>query len=358
MPRNWQHYLSNTHTDAGRAIVEQGIRIHEARQNLPERQYLDLLGKIGVTPRDARMLTIIGRRLHPIIASDSGIRLPYRIRTLAALSDLPYDALAKATELGKFHPAMTESEVKDLRGRAAKPISPVIRPTDNWNFSTLRWPRIDGWEGHGYIPGDLYANCLWYYARQGDIVADLMAGSGMILKVWEEREDWLEGEFQDIKIELSDLLPRGPYADQIKSCDLLQGILINYADYIIIDPPYCGLANGQYSDLPNDLGNMDPESWIESMRIIAKRFKKAQPNGGRCTIIVPNSRTIATGERILFPEIVRRIFLSTGYSLYDVTYTSRRTQQKQSRQMGVLNNRARREKVPMADISEVITFIN
>ena len=36
MSRNWQRYLRNAQTDAGRAIVEQGKRIHEARQQLPE----------------------------------------------------------------------------------------------------------------------------------------------------------------------------------------------------------------------------------------------------------------------------------------------------------------------------------
>ena len=40
MPRNWHRYISNMNTDAGRAIVEQGNRIHEARQNLSEKQYL------------------------------------------------------------------------------------------------------------------------------------------------------------------------------------------------------------------------------------------------------------------------------------------------------------------------------
>ena len=358
MPRDWQRYLSNAQTDAGRAIVEQGNRIHEARQNMSEKRYLGLLAKVGITPRDARILTAIGRSLHPIVASDPSIRLPYRIRTLTSLSDLSADSLATAAEAGKFHPAMTEAEARELRGTASKTVTPVIRPTDNWNFSTLRWPRIDGWEGHGYIPGDLYANCLWYYAREGDVVVDPMAGSGMMLKVWAEREDWSEDETRNIKLEVSDLVPRGPYAEQIQNCDLLEGMPTGHADYIIMDPPYCGLTNGQYSDLPNDLANMDPASWTGAMTTIAKRFKQAQPDDGRCTIIVPNSRAITTGERILFPEIIRRIFREVGYSLYDVTYASRRTQQKQGRQMAILNNHARRAKVPMADISEVLTFMN
>lgn len=358
MPRDWQRYISNTQTDAGRAIVEQGNRIYEARQNLPEQKFLEVLSKVGVTPRDARILTSIGRRLHPILASDTSMRFPYRIRTLASLSDLSDDTLARAAEAGYIYPAMTDAEARGLRGSASAKIPSVIRPTDNWNFSTLRWPRIDGWEGHGYIPGDLYANCLWYYARSGDTVLDPMAGSGMIQRVWDERADWAEDESREIEIRMSDLVPRGSYVDLIMDCDLLERMPVNEADYIIIDPPYSGLANNQYSDLPNDLANMDANDWISAMRTIANRLKGTQPDHGRCTVIVPNSRDITTGERTLFPEIIRRLFQDIGYCLYDVVYSSRRSQQRQSRQMGILNNRARREKVPMADICEVLTFAN
>ena len=144
----------------------------------------------------------------------------------------------------------------------------------------------------------------------------------------------------------------------IQERDLLDSAPTEHADYIIIDPPYCGLVNDQYSNSPSDLANMEPESWVKAMKTIAKQFSKEQPENGQCTVIVPNNRSITTGERILFPEVVRRIFHEAGYQLYDVTYASRRTQQKQGRQMGILNNLARREKVPMADIAEVLTFIN
>ncbi len=46
------------------------------------------------------------------------------------------------------------------RGGAAAEFSAVIMPDDSWNFSKVRYDRIDGEDGHGYIPGDLYANCL------------------------------------------------------------------------------------------------------------------------------------------------------------------------------------------------------
>ena len=238
----------------------------------------------------------------------------------------------------------------------SRPIT-SIRPTDNWSFATLRWPRIDGWEGYGYIPGDLYANCIWYYARHGDTILDPMAGSGMILRVWEDRAEWLDGTLSDVRIAVSDLLPRGPYANQIGECDLLDSTPTDQADYVIIDPPYCGVADGQYSDLPSDLANMEPPEWLNAMETIAFRIVQAQPEEGRCTVIVPNSRTIGTQERHLFPDKVRQIFRRAGYRLYDVAYASRRTQQRQARSMGIVNNRAREQRTPMADVAEILTFI-
>ena len=86
-------------------------------------------------------------------------------------------------------------------------------------------------------------------------------------------------------------------------------------------------------------------------------FYEQQLPNGRCTVIIPNNRNIATGQRNLFPNVVRNVFRDTGYQLYDTTYASRRTQQKQGRQMAVFNNHARRARVPMTDISEVLTFI-
>ena len=357
MRSNWYAYISNQRTDAGRAIVEQGSRIAEARQNLAEVKFLKLLRKVGITPRDARVLEHVGRRVSPLLEAHPTIRLPYRIRTLSALADLSTEALLQAANDKIIHPAMTDTQTKKLRNAPPNAISSVIKSTDNWNFSKVHWPRIDEDDGFGYIPGEIYANCLWYYAREGDTVVDPMAGSGMLLRVWEDRDSWFKDNPYDMRVIMSDLIPRGPYQNQIMQCDLLHQQPAEQSDYIIIDPPYCGLVDGQYSNLPNDLANMTPENWVNAMQQIAQQLRTIQSQSGRCTIIVPNSRTMTTGERILFPEIIRRTFQQSGYQLYDVAYASRRTQQKQGRRMGILNNAARRTKVPMADISEVLTFI-
>lgn len=357
MSRNWTGYLTSAPTDAGRALVLQGIRLDEARRKLSENQYMRILARVGITPREAATLANIGRRLHRLLEERSNIRLPYRIRTLVALADLSVQQISDAARDGIIHPAMTEPETKALRPPSPNPVPNVIRPTDNWNFSNLRWPRIDGYDGHGYIPGDLYANCLWYYAKDNDAVLDPMAGSGMMLHVWQERHTWLENHLTNLTVAGSDLNPRGPYKDQIRQQDLLDGPPPEHCDYIIMDPPYPGLVEGQYGDSPNDLANMEPQHWIRAMSSIASAFHNRQPQDGRCTVIIPNSRNIVTGRRDLFPEVVRDIFRGAGYKLYDIAYASRRTQQKQGRRMSILNNRARRARVPMTDISEVLTFI-
>ena len=357
MKRDWAAYLTSAPTDAGRALVLQGVRLAEARRQLTETQYVRTLARANIRPREAVVLANIGRRLNTVLEEHPNVRLPYRLRTLIALTDFSVQQIKTAVEDGLVHPAMTEPEIKALRPPPYNPLPSVIRPTDNWNFSNLRWPRIDGVEGYGYIPGDVYANCLWYYARDGDSVWDPMAGSGMVLHVWKERHSWLEDRLSDLTVAASDLNPRGPYGQQIIRQDLLEDLPQESFDYIIMDPPYPGLASGQYSDSPNDLANMDPHEWGEALRAIAQGFFDRQPSNGRCTVVIPNSRNLVTGQRDLFPDVVRSIFRGAGYHLYDTTYASRRTQQKQGRRMAILNNQARRARVPMTEISEVLTFL-
>ena len=335
----------------------QGLRLDEARRQLSETQYVRVLARASIRPREAANLANIGRRLHFLLEEHPDIRLPYRLRTLVALADFSTESISVAAKDCLIHPAMTEVEVKALRPPSLNPIPSVIRPTDNWNFSSLRWPRIDGFDAYGYIPGDVYANCLWYYARDDDSVLDPMAGSGMMLHVWQERHTWLDGRLPNLTVSVLDLNPRGPYGQLIRRHDLLEGLPEDSYDYIIMDPPYPGLANGRYSDLPNDLGNMEVRDWSQAMRSIALGFYNQQPSNGRCTVIIPNNRNIVTGQRNLFPDVVRSIFRDVGYQLYDTTYASRRTQQKQGRRMAILNNQARRARVPMTEVSEVLTFL-
>ena len=357
MSTNWRRLLHARSCDFSRSIVTHGVRLGKARLELPSRRYDALLQEGGLSPRDASLLVLLGKSLGPLLDAHPDIHLPLRIRTLSALAELPQSVLEDAAQSGKIRPSMTEADAKALSPASRRPLNPVIKPSDNWSFGQLQWPRIDGEDGYGYIPGDLYANCLWYYARSGNIVVDPMAGSGMLQKVWDDRELWVaEDAEMELEIVLSDLIPRGPYSSLIQSCDLLESFPVDKADYIVLDPPYCEIAYGQYSDGESDLANMPPHLWRNAMATIAERLRSVQDVGGLCTVVVPNKRDLSDGRRQLFPESVKDIWRETGYELYDVVYSSRRIQRRQGRKMAILNNHARRKRVPLADMSEVVTF--
>jgi hypothetical protein len=124
------------------------------------------------------------------------------------------------------HPRQSKARQRTLREKLiAETIrfSSLIKPTDNWDFAVVHYPRIDDDPGvHGYIPGDPYANCLFYFARHGGLVAAPMAGGGQIMRVYEDLAVWTKGLSQpaDIELSMADLTPRGPYAALISQWDL------------------------------------------------------------------------------------------------------------------------------------------
>jgi ParB family chromosome partitioning protein len=236
--------------------------------------------------------------------------------------------------------------------------SPIIKPSDNWNFSQIRYPRIDDGGGHGYIPGDIYANCLWYWSKPDDIVAEPMAGSGQIMAVYENRDDWGRPEPWDLDIYMFDLVPRGPYASLIKQNDLTVSLPLERANYIIIDVPYFGMVRGQYSSLSEDIANMDFKDWCEGIKASALSCAKAQKSDDLCTVISPNYRDVNESRRTIFlaSAVVREAWSSSGYQLYDIAYASRRIQQSQNATMANLNNLAKHRRIMLTDMAEVMTF--
>jgi hypothetical protein len=63
-----------------------------------------------------------------------------------------------------------------------------------------------------------------------------------------------------------------------------------------------------------------------------------------------------TGQKVLATSIIARAFERADYDLHDKTYSSRRIQQSQGPGMGRLNNWAKRNRVTLTDIAEVMTF--
>ena len=236
--------------------------------------------------------------------------------------------------------------------------SPIIKPSDNWNFSTVQYGRIDEELGEyrGYIPGEIYANCFWYYVKPGDLVIAPMAGSGQAWRVYEARQDWMGQHIYDFKLKMFDLTPRGKYKDLITQHDLTKSFPVEHPDYIVIDIPYYGMVAQQYSNKSEDLANMALEDWQVAMGAIAKNCAVAQQTGTLCTVISPNYRDVTKRQIFMATDTIRSLWELAGYLLHDKAYSSRRIQQNQTPQMARMNNQAKTNQIMLTDITEILTF--
>lgn len=236
--------------------------------------------------------------------------------------------------------------------------SPIIKPSDNWNFSTVQYGRIDEKLGEyrGYIPGEIYANCFWYYVKPGDLVIAPMAGSGQVWRVYEARQEWMGKHVYDFDIKMFDLNPRGQYKDLITQHDLTKSFPVEHPDYIVMDIPYYGMVAQQYSNKSEDLANMSLEDWQIAIARIAKNCATAQKTRTLCTVISPNYRDVANGLIVMVTDIIRSLWESAGYILHDKAYSSRRIQQNQSPHMARMNNKAKANRIMLTDITEILTF--
>ena len=244
-----------------------------------------------------------------------------------------------------------------VKSRLGEDLAPLIKPSDNWNFCPVFYGRIDGEDGYGYIPGEVYANCLFYYTKPGHVVVDPMVGSGQIFRVYEDRARWMRPEPWDLDIYGYDLTPRGKYAKQIKKCDVRIKFPRQHADYIFMDVPYFRMVKGMYSASANDLANMEKiEDWEKAIVAISVNCAGAQQPGGLCTVVSPNYRDTTTGEIVLTTRLIKGAFEEAGYVLWDIAYQTRRIQQQQNPNMARMNNFARERRVMLTDMSEILTF--
>jgi hypothetical protein len=231
----------------------------------------------------------------------------------------------------------------------------LIKPADSWNFSEVVYDKITD-DASGYIPGDLYANALFYWTKPGDLVVAPMAGSGMIQCVYNDRGFWMRPELWDVDLRMFDLTPRGPYRELISQWDLTRGFppVGRRPNYVIMDVPYFGACRNAYSSKPNDIANMDLHGWTAAMEAIARSCASVQAK--LCTIVCPDWVNSDTGEMVLCTEILRDIWRGLGYRLTRKAYASKRIQAARTDRIAVLNNRAKRTRTMLSDMSEVLTF--
>lgn len=195
----------------------------------------------------------------------------------------------------------------------------IIKPSDWWAFSHPKWRKEDNFSGS--IPGEVYANALYYFAPETGVAVDAMAGSGMFKRVYDDRERWQKDLDFDLAIHLFDI---NPCRNFIQQHDARRPLPVR-ADWIFIDPPYYGhrLYDDDLSQAPNY------EDYLSIMREVVKALVLSLNPGGRLCVFLPKwSGTQADDPNHDVPGDVAALVKTEGLKWIDMAYVSRGRQQE------------------------------
>lgn len=151
-------------------------------------------------------------------------------------------------------------------------------------------PQKNIWNGHDKTPHLNFPgsteprwldNLLYFYTQPFDIVVDPFAGSGSSIEVCKKRfrRYWV-----------SDRKPIPERAHEIRPWDVTNGLppLHNWRDVklVYLDPPYWKQVEGEYSQDPTDLANMDLDTFHATLGDLIRGFGKKLASGSSIALII------------------------------------------------------------------------
>lgn len=155
----------------------------------------------------------------------------------------------------------------------------IIKPSDWWAFGRPKWERAADFPGS--IPGEIYANALYYFAPSRGIVADPMAGSGMLKRVYDDRERWqLDRRFR-LEIDYYDLYPKRDFIEHHDATEPLPRL----ADWIFLDPPYFGQSDHLFSGVLSSTTNY--VTYLETLKLVIRAMVLSLKVDGILCIFLP-----------------------------------------------------------------------
>lgn len=196
----------------------------------------------------------------------------------AKVYDLWLDCLSErdiAERVGITHP--TVSDWVEEKRKSAEFFQP---PDSRQHFDVWNFAKSEGESSYfGKMPPQVVENLLWFYTEPDGIVFDPFAGGGTTIDVAKRmgRRVWS-----------SDRKPSTPTLP-IHEHDITTGwpkLAPKKANLILLDPPYWQQAKGQYSDDPEDLGNMSMDDFMSSWSTLVKACASHLVDGGRLAYII------------------------------------------------------------------------
>lgn len=283
----------------------------------------------GIHPIKARLYTLQGRALENVdeevckpdsLRSAPAILLDYALRQKQKAAEyLTEAALLIETDSGITLHQIHRSWCRKHGGYKSK--LDIIKPSDWWAFSHPKWRKEEDFPGS--IPGEVYANALYYFAPQRGVAVDPMAGSGMLRRVYNDRARWQKERNFKLKIYFFDLYPRRRY---IKRHDARQPLPIK-ADWIFLDPPYFGQSSHLYN---GDLASATTyDAYLKQLQRVIKSMTVSLNKGGRLCIFLPKWSGLKNEDpNFDLPSDAYNLALKAGLNWVDAAYVSRGRQQE------------------------------
>ena len=228
----------------------------------------------------------------------------------------------------------------------------IIKPSNWWAFGRPKWPQ-EGFPGS--IPGEIYANALYYFAPDQGIAADGMAGSGMLRRVYEDRQLWQKNRQFNLEIRLFDLFPREPWAHKygIETHDMTRP-LPTQVDWLFVDPPYFRTAA---DFMEGELAQTQDYNRYRSImrQAIEAARDSLRPGGIFCLLTTPYTNiNDAQNSFIDIPADMYQLGMESGLKVVFRAYVSRGEQQR--RAAGMMNLKAKRLRQMFGDVCELLVF--
>jgi len=312
--------------------------------------------QLGIKPSKANTLAFQGRAINAVERKSKSAPLVLRKLPTAVFDhasrqkEKAPEYLRKAIAVTKRNPTATVTTIHNRwcenNGNIKENLD-IIKPSDWWAFGHPKW-RQDG-DFLGSIPGEIYANALYYFAPRKGIVVDAMAGSGMLKRVYNDRKLWQKDSNFELKIYLFDLHPKKPF---IKKHDSTKPLPVK-ADWIFLDPPYFGQSNHLYDGKLAQAS--DYEGYIATIReIICAMAKSLNPKGRLCVLVPKWSGRKKSDPNHDIPADVLAIARAAGLSWIDTAFVSRGRQQEPG--SATKNNSAKNQRRMRSDTCVLNVF--
>lgn len=239
-----------------------------------------------------------------------------------------------------------------LFNQANKQELDIIKPSNWWGFGCPKYRMEEAFPGS--IPGEIYANALYYFAPQSGKVADIMAGSGMLRRVYDDRQRWQKDSTFDLDVQLYDLHPREPFASRygIVTHDATTP-LPKCVDWIFFDPPYFGQSDHLYDgELAHTTDYQTYCTLLERVLVAAMRSLSSQ--GTLCVFVTPYISLNGHSAVYDTPLDVVRMATNAGFTVRQRIYVNRGEQQRSYN--GHVNIKAKRLRQVFSDACELLVF--